>query len=77
VAVNKKFDFSVIKHTILYSVEEKLLTKKEVQEYLRISQGTLEKKIMKEIPYIKLGRRVLFRKSDIEAYINKKTIKNK
>jgi excisionase family DNA binding protein len=54
--------------------EDKLLTKKEAQEYLRISRTTLERKIMKEIPYIKLGKRVLFRKSDIEKYLETKKV---
>ena len=55
--------------------EDRLLTKKEAQEYLRISRTTLERKIMKEIPYIKLGKRVLFRRSVIEAYLTSKTVK--
>jgi excisionase family DNA binding protein len=54
--------------------EDRLLTKKEAQEYLRISRTTLERKIMKEIPYIKLGKRVLFRKSDIEKYLETKKV---
>jgi len=54
--------------------EDRLLTKKEVLEYLRISRSTLDHSLMKEIPYIKLGKRVLFRKSDIDAYLEKKTV---
>ncbi len=56
-------------------VEDRLLTKRELQEYLRISRSTLEQRIMKEIPYIKLGRRVLFKMSDIEKYLESKKIK--
>ena len=55
--------------------EDRLLTKKEVLEYLRVSRSTLDHRLMKEIPYIKLGKRVLFRKSDIEAYLKSKTVK--
>ena len=55
-------------------IEDRLLTKNEVIEYLRISRGTLERKIMIEIPHIKLGKRVLFKKSVIDAYLEKKTV---
>lgn len=44
-------------------------------EYLRISHGTLDKIIKKrEIPYIKLERKVLFKKSDIDAWLESKRI---
>ena len=54
--------------------EDELLTKEEAAKYLRVSRATLGR-IMKEITHIKIGRRVLFRKSDIEKYLQKKTIK--
>ena len=54
--------------------EDRLLTKKEVQEYLRISRTTLERKVMKEIPYVKLDRKVLFHKSDIDAWLESKKV---
>jgi excisionase family DNA binding protein len=57
--------------------EDRLLTKKEVIEYLRISRATLDRSLMKEIPYIKLGKRVLFRKSDIEKYLETKLVTKK
>jgi len=57
-------------------IQERLLIKKEVQEYLRISSATLDRLIRhKEIPYIKLGRRVLFRKSDIDEFLESKKVK--
>jgi len=44
--------------------------------YLRISPGTLDKLVKKhEFPSIKLERKVLFRKADIEAWLETKKIK--
>ncbi len=54
--------------------EDRLFTKEEAAEYLRISRTTLGR-LMKKIPYIKLDRRVLFRKSDIDKYLESKKVK--
>jgi len=54
--------------------KDELLTKKELQRYLKVSHGTVDK-LMKEIPHIKLGRRVLFKMSDIEKYLESKKVK--
>lgn len=54
--------------------QEKLLTKDELAEYLHVSRSTIGR-LMKEIPYIKLGRRVLFKMSDIDKYLESKKIK--
>ena len=53
-----------------------LMTKKEVMEYLRISHDTLHR-LMKQraFPYIKLDRKVLFRKSDIDCFLESKLVK--
>lgn len=55
---------------------ENLLTKKDVQEYLQVSHGTLDK-LMKEkaLPYIKLERKVLFRKKDIDEFLESRLVK--
>ena len=52
------------------------MTKKEVQAYLRISHMTLQN-LMKDqkFPYIKLGKRVLFRRSEIDTYLESKTVR--
>ena len=56
--------------------QERLLTRKDVMVYLRISPGTLDKLVKKhEFPSIKLERKVLFRKADIEAWLETKKIK--
>lgn len=55
--------------------DKKLLTKQETVEYLRISMNTLYR-LMKsgELPYIKLERKVLFKKEDIDKFIESKRI---
>ena len=58
------------------SKEEKLLSKKQTAEYLNVSLGTLEKLMReKKLPYVKLERKVLFRLSDINKFINDRLIK--
>ena len=54
--------------------EDRLLTLEETAKYLHVSRSTLWR-LMKEIPYIKLGRRVLFKMSDIEKYLESKRVK--
>lgn len=57
-------------------LNDELLTKGEVQKYLKISHGTLDKLMkQKEIPYIKLERKVLFRKSDIDKFLESRLVK--
>jgi len=74
--VKKKFDFLTKKYKIFFVFENRLITKKEVQEYLRISSATLDRLIKnKNIPHIKLGRRVLFKKSDIDKFLESKKVK--
>jgi excisionase family DNA binding protein len=52
------------------------LTKDECMELLRISKGTLDKLMRRrKIPFIKLDRRVLFKKSDIDAWLESKRVK--
>ena len=56
---------------------EALMTKKDVMEYLRISHDTLHR-LMKRgaFQYFKLDRKVLFRKSDIDAYLEAHLVKS-
>jgi len=60
--------------------EDRLLTKEEAAKYLHVSRSTINR-FMKEIPYIKLGKgrkgRVLFRKSDIDAFLESHKIQKK
>lgn len=47
-----------------------------MMEYLRISRGMLDR-IMKrrDLPFIKLGKKVLFRKQDIDRFLESKLVK--
>jgi excisionase family DNA binding protein len=56
--------------------KDDLLTKKEVLEYLKISNRTLYL-LMKNhaFPYIKLSRKVLFRKAEIDTFLESKTVR--
>jgi excisionase family DNA binding protein len=57
-------------------MESNLLTKEDVEAYLRIGRRTLDRLIKtREIPFIKLGRRVLFKKVDIDAWLESKRVK--
>jgi len=44
--------------------------------YLRISHGTIDK-LMKtgNIPFVKLGRKILFKKAEIDAWLETKRVK--
>lgn len=45
-------------------------------EYLRISRGTLDKLIKRRaIPFIKLDQKVLFRQSEVDRWLESKTVK--
>ncbi len=55
-----------------------LMERAEVMDYLRISRGTLDKLQRRgEIPFFKIGKKVLFRKSDIDTWIESQIIKAK
>ena len=48
------------------------MTKAECQEYLRISKSSLEKLVKQGLPRIKLERKVLFRKADVDKWLERK-----
>lgn len=56
--------------------EKDLLTRQDMMTYLSISSATLHR-LMKSgaFPYIKMGRRVLFRRADIDAYLEAHLVK--
>ena len=57
-------------------MESGLLTKVDIEAYLRIGRRTLDRLIKaREIPFLKLGRRVLFKKADVEAWLETKRVK--
>lgn len=62
--------------TIPSVMETEFLTKKELEKFLRISHGMVDK-LMKtrQISFIKIGKKVLFRKADVEAWLETKRVK--
>lgn len=53
-----------------------LLTRRELMDYLRIKPSTLRKLMLRnEFPYFKLERRVLFRKDDIDKWLESKRVR--
>lgn len=50
------------------------MTKAECQEYLRISKSSLEKLVKEGLPRIKLDRKVIFRKADVDRWLERKVI---
>lgn len=57
-------------------VENEYITKEEFRHLIRVSRATLDL-IMKrkEVPYIKLERKVLFKKADVEVWLESKRVK--
>ena len=51
------------------------MTKAELQEYLRISKSSVEKLMKQGLPHVKLTRRVLFRKIDVDGWLESKIVK--
>jgi excisionase family DNA binding protein len=51
------------------------LTKQEVAEYMKVSLATLERLMRQGLPHIKLSRRVLFRKADVDRWLESKIVR--
>jgi len=51
------------------------MTKDDLMTYLHISRGTINRLMKRGLPHIKLERRVLFRKEDIDTYLKSKLVK--
>ena len=57
-------------------MEKEILTKTELMEYLRISRGTVDNWMKKKgMPFFKVEKKVLFRKTDIDAWLESKRVK--
>lgn len=55
--------------------EDKILSREEAAEFLNISVSGLDRHVRSEaIPFVRLGGRVLFRKSSLERYLREKEI---
>lgn len=52
-----------------------IMNTEETANYLKISMPTLYKMIQRnEIPYVRLGSRILFRKNTIDAFLKSKEV---
>lgn len=55
-----------------------LLTIKQASKLLNLKQSRLRTAVLrKEVPFVKLGRLVRFKRTDLEAWVNSKTIGDK
>ncbi len=53
-----------------------LMTIAEAMQYLRISRSTMHRLMRKHaLPYLKLEKKILFRRSEIEKYLESITVK--
>jgi excisionase family DNA binding protein len=50
------------------------LSKKDLRDYLKISSATVSRLMRQGLPYIKLERRVLFKREDVDAFLETKKI---
>lgn len=67
VTAKKSYDDSFFENLIL---EEKLLTKEDVADYLNVSVKKIDRLVfMEEIPFYKIGRNVRFSKARVLAWI--------
>ncbi len=55
---------------------KKFFSKKELAEFLGLSVFTIDTWVSqrREIPYVKMGRRVMFDKTDVEAWIERQKV---
>jgi excisionase family DNA binding protein len=57
-------------------IDERLLTKKEIANFLNVSIKMIDRKVhMNEIPYLKIGRLVRFSKKSVLAWAEETTLK--
>ena len=57
-------------------MDREILTKTELMEYLRISRGTVDNWMKKQgMPFFKVEKKVLFRKADVDAWLELKRVK--
>ncbi len=55
-------------------IENRLLTKRELGEYMGVSIGKVELIMSDGLKYIKMNRNVRFRMEDINEYLNQKVV---
>jgi len=59
-------------------VNEDVFDMKEAMSYLKLSKGTMYRLTMdREIPHYKVGRRLYFRKEELDGWINRGMVRTK
>jgi excisionase family DNA binding protein len=54
--------------------EDRLLTAREAAAYLGYAEGTVRNKVMDgEIPFVKVGRLLRFRRPDLDRWVDEQT----
>jgi len=56
-------------------MDKTYLTKKDLMGYLSISKATVEKLMKQGLPHVKLERRVLFRRADVDKWLESKIVR--
>ena len=51
------------------------MTKKELGEYLRVSRWVIERLMREGFPFIRLGHKIMFRREDVDRWLESKIIK--
>lgn len=59
----------------IFLMSTELFSKKDLMAYLKISKGTVENLMRQGLPHIKLERRVLFRREDVDAFLESKIVR--
>ncbi|MBU1008470.1 helix-turn-helix domain-containing protein [Candidatus Dependentiae bacterium] len=54
---------------------ERLLTRREAMAYLRISHQTMANLMKTGLPFVRVGRKILIRQSDIDAFLEERLIR--
>lgn len=49
--------------------EDKYMTSEEARQYLRVGRNTLLKFRRLGLPFVKVARKVIYRKSDVDAFM--------
>lgn len=55
-------------------IENRLLNKRELSEYMGVSMGKVELMMSGGLKYIKMNRNVRFRMEDINDYLNQRVV---
>jgi excisionase family DNA binding protein len=74
--LSSAFFISSAIHGIIHKpkMNREYLSKKDLATYLGISKGTIERLMKQGLPHIKLERRVLFKQSDIDHWLETKRV---